>query len=92
MFLFVICFNVGLALFNLWLALQLLNYCQRLRRFSGYCRRLEQSSQGALRALPGELTQVTHYSQRVRGTYSLLQKRWDQFQKVLLLLRLSRMI
>jgi len=94
MFLFAICFNLTLACFNSYLAVQLGLSRNRLQRLTRTLNRLERCSHRYLNPLPTQGQIAQHSTQILRLKYQRLRRQWLILQKLGLLgqlfLRVSR--
>ncbi len=94
MFLFAICFNLTLACFNGYLAVQLGLSRNRLQRLTRTLNRLERCSHRYLNPLPSQGQIAQHSTQILRLRYQRLRRQWAVLQKLgilgQLLLRVSR--
>lgn len=83
MFLFVICFNCGLALCNVLLAIGLYFLYRQLQRLTQKLNSLEHCCHQILSPTPELLLNFTKKNKQLRQRYNLLVKRWSMLQGVL---------
>lgn len=83
MFLFVICFNCGLALCNVLLAIGLYFFYRQLQRLTQKLNSLENRCHELLSPAPELLLNFAQKNKQLRQRYNLLVKRWSMVQGVL---------
>jgi hypothetical protein len=88
MFLFVICFNLSLVVFNLLLAVRFYFYYRQLQRLTRRLQRWERCAQGIFSQMPDQLMATAQTTQQVRKRYALLMERWLKLQGLWQLWRL----
>ena len=88
MFLFVICFNLSLAIFNLLLAVRLYFYYRQLQSLTRRLDRWERCVQRIFFQAPDKLMVTTQTTQQFKQRYVLLMGRWLKLQGLWQLWRL----
>jgi len=83
MFLFVICFNFGLALGNLLLAIKLYFLYRQLQKLTRRLDNLESCCHDIFAPAPAMLSDFAQKNRRLRQQYNLLVKRWSMVKGVL---------
>lgn len=83
MLLFVICFNLCLALLNGYLAVRLWLWRRSLRRLTQRFKRLERCANGILSPAPLRLRTARQGLNCLRQRYSLLVRQWLLLQRIL---------
>ncbi len=83
MFLFVICFNCGLALCNLLIAIRLYFFYRQLQRLTQKLNNLENCCHDLLSPAPEKLLNFAQQNKRLRQGYGVLVKQWSMLQGAL---------
>ena len=83
MFLFVICFNLCLALLNCYLAVRLWLWRRSLRRLTKRLKRLDRCAHGIFMPAPAHLYTARQGLDCLRQRYRLLVRQWLLLQRVL---------
>ncbi|BFM39827.1 hypothetical protein [Synechocystis sp. LKSZ1] len=83
MFLFVICFNLCLALFNCYLAVRFWLWRRSLRRLTKRLKRLDRCAHGIFGPAPAHLYTARQGLDCLRQRYHLLVRQWLFLQRVL---------
>ncbi|MBE9176281.1 hypothetical protein IQ225_14940 [Synechocystis salina LEGE 06155] len=89
MLLFVICFNFGLALGNIFLAIRLYFVYRQLQRLTKRLDHWENCCHNLFAPAPALLTNLAKKNRQLRQQYNLLLKRWSVIKGVLQLWQLA---
>jgi len=88
MFVFVICFNLSLTVFNLLLAIRLYFCYRQLQSLTRRLNRWERCAQGIFSQTPDNLLATAQATQQLKKRYVFLISRWFKIQGLWQLWRL----
>ncbi|AIE73303.1 hypothetical protein [Synechocystis sp. PCC 6714] len=83
MLLFVICFNFGLALGNIFLAVKLYSVYRQLQRLTKRLDHWEHCCHNLFAPAPAMLSDFTAKNRQIRQKYHLFLKRWSMVKGIL---------